>query len=341
MWWLRFDIIGKLTLRALQLTTSQAPTGSGKTHAYLLPLCTKILREEEPTKRHHVASIVITPTRELAAQVFGFLNSLLAFHQPSAEILPYLKDDERRPATTEPVVVPQLVVGGSVKPAEDLSFFIRHSPNILVATPGRLAELVSQNLVNVTGSFQTLVLDEADRLLDLGYAKDLDRILAYLPKQRRTGLFSASMTDALESVIKVSLRNPRRVVVRVKSLKNGSVVEEKKTPLSLTLSYLILPAEHKIPGVMQLLEKIEPRPQRSIIFMATCYSVKYFATILPSVLPPGYSILALHGKMQPGARDKAYYRFVSSTSPSVLLSMSPLMVCIYAHKLTKTVQQRT
>ena len=95
-----------------------------------------------------------------------------------------LDPGEKRPATAEPVILPQLVVGGSTKPAEDLAYFLRQSPNVLIATPGRLAELVASPHVNSTSSFQTLVLDEADRLLDLGFSKELHRIIAFLPKQQ-------------------------------------------------------------------------------------------------------------------------------------------------------------
>jgi len=198
---------------------------------------------------------------------------VIRFHGPSADILPLLKEDDKRPETAAPVVLPQLVVGGVGKPATDLSFFLRHRPNLIVATPGRLAELLSSQYVNSTGSFDMLVLDEADRILELGFAQDLGRILACLPKQRRTSLFSASVTDALDKIIRVNLRNPKRVVVRVK-MKDGSSVEEKKTPASLTMAYVVLPASQKIAALLQLLEKLSPMPQRSIVFLASCYAVK-------------------------------------------------------------------
>jgi len=115
-------------------------------------------------------------------QIHSVLLSLLAFHQASNEVL-QLDSSEKRPATADPVIVPQLVIGGSTKPAEDLAYFLRQSPNVIIATPGRLAELVTSHHVNSTSSFQMLVLDEADRLLDLGFSRELHRIINFLPKQ--------------------------------------------------------------------------------------------------------------------------------------------------------------
>lgn len=281
----------------------------------------RLLRCEEPAKRHHVQAIIISPTRELASQIYNVLVSLIKFHGPSAELLPSAKADEKRPATTEPVIVPQLLVGGTTKAAEDLSTFLRLSPNLLVGTPGRLAELLSSPYVKApSSSFEVLIMDEADRLLDLGFSQELTRILGYLPKQRRTGLFSASLSEAVERLITVGLLYPHKITVRVKSLKDGGVIQERKTPMSLQMSYIVTPASQKIPALCQLLENLEPRPSRSIVFFSTCFAVKYFARVLHGILPPGFSIVSLHGKLEPQVREKNFERFVNATSPTVLLT---------------------
>ncbi|KAL2155504.1 hypothetical protein VTH82DRAFT_246 [Thermothelomyces myriococcoides] len=299
----------------------EAVTGSGKTLAFLIPVVERLLRSEEPAKKHHVQAIVISPTRELATQIYNVLVSLIKFHAPSADLLSYSKSDEKRPATTEPVIVPQLLVGGTIKAAEDLSTFLRLSPNLLIGTPGRLAELLSSPYVKTpASSFEVLVMDEADRLLDLGFSPEITRILGYLPKQRRTGLFSASLSEAVERLITVGLLYPHKITVRVKSLKDGGEIQERKTPMSLQMSYIITPASQKIPALCQLLEKLEPRPARSIVFFSTCFAVKYFARVLHGVLPSGYSIISLHGKLEPQVREKNYERFVNATSPTVLLT---------------------
>lgn len=126
------------------------------------------------------------------------------------------------------VVIPQLLLGGDMSTGHDLAHFIKYSPNLLIATPGRLLELLSSRHVYCPqSSFEVLVLDEADRLLDLGFKEDLQKILRRLPKQRRTGLFSASVSEAVDQIVRVGLRNPVRIAVKVKSLNGG---EDKRTP---------------------------------------------------------------------------------------------------------------
>lgn len=247
--------------------------------------------------------------------------ALIKFHAPSEEALSQISSDEKRPLSKEPVVVPQLLVGGTTKAAEDLSTFLRNSPNILVGTPGRLAELLSSAYVkSPASSFEVLVMDEADRLLDLGFSNELTRILGYLPKQRRTGLFSASLSDAVEKLITVGLLYPHKITVRVRSLKDGGLIQDRKTPMSLQMSYIITPPAHKIPALSQLLEKLDPRPQRVIVFFSTCFAVKYFSRVLHGILPQGYSITTLHGKLEPQVREKNFERFVGATSATVLLT---------------------
>jgi len=125
-------------------------------------------------------------------------------------------------------VIPQLLLGGTTTPAQDLSYFLTQSPNLLISTPGRLLELLSSPYVHCPqSSFEVLVMDEADRLLDLGFKDDLQKILQRLPKQRRTGLFSASISEAVDQLVRVGLRNPVRIVVKVKSSLGG---EDGRTP---------------------------------------------------------------------------------------------------------------
>jgi ATP-dependent RNA helicase DDX55/SPB4 len=113
---------------------------------------------------------------------------------------------------------------------------------------------------------------------------------------------------------------PHKITVRVKSLRDGGIVQERKTPMSLQMSYIVTPASQKIPALCQLLERLEPRPSRSIVFFSTCFAVKYFARVLHGVLPPGFSIVSLHGKLEPQVREKNFERFVNATSPTVLLT---------------------
>lgn len=301
----------------------EAVTGSGKTLAFLLPTIQRLLRLEEATKKHHIAAIIISPTRELASQIYSVLVSLLAFHGPSAPYLPELDcttsnhNDHQSPSPSTLKIVPQLLLGGTTTPAQDLSTFLKTSPNVLVATPGRLLELLSSPHVHCPqSSFEVLVMDEADRLLDLGFQDDLRKIIQHLPKQRRTGLFSASVTEAVDQIIRVGLRNPVRVVVKVKS-EDGS--SEKRTPASLQMCYIVTPAAQKLLTTVKLITSVDPSPFRSIIYLSTCAAVDYFQHIFPMLLPD-FAVVPLHGKHQPNVRQKNFAKFVNSTVPTVLVT---------------------
>jgi ATP-dependent RNA helicase DDX55/SPB4 len=302
----------------------------------LIPIVERLLRLDVPTKKHHVGAIIISPTRELATQIHTVLCSLLKFHAPSAALLePEDEDSDMEDADAPPKptfppgtlkAIPQLLLGGSVTPAQDLSAFLKKSPNILIGTPGRLLELLRSPHVHCPqSSFDALVMDEADRLLDLGFKEDLQKIISRLPKQRRTGLFSASMSEAVDQLIRVGLRNPVRIAVKVKAraAPNGTgedgKIEDKRTPASLQMSYLTIPASNKIPAMRQILAALQPQPQKSILYLATCYSVDYFQHVLPEILP-GYAIIPLHGKHPDKVRRKNFNKFVDSVAPSILLT---------------------
>lgn len=176
----------------------------------------------------------------MTIQINNVLHSLLSFHHPSAAIIEIQNEAANgtdldtnlppKPAfnSSTRIIVPQLLVGGDITPAQDLSRFLKYSPNLLVSTPGRLLELLSSPHVHCPqSSFEVLVLDEADRLLDLGFKEDLQKILGRLPKQRRTGLFSASMSEAVDQLVRVGLRNPVKISVKVKGADGG---EDRRTP---------------------------------------------------------------------------------------------------------------
>ncbi|KAL2861122.1 ATP-dependent RNA helicase SPB4 [Aspergillus lucknowensis] len=300
----------------------EAVTGSGKTLSFLIPVVEKLLRLEEPIKKHHVGAIIVSPTRELASQIYNVLLSLLAFHPPSTSAINPSEPDEGPPRTKHSSsalkVVPQLLLGGSTSPAEDLSIFLKRSPNLLVATPGRLLELLSSPHVHCPqSSFEMLVLDEADRLLDLGFKESLQSILRRLPKQRRTGLFSASVSEAVDQIVRVGLRNPVKVVVKVKG---ASGVDDKRTPASLQMTYLALPPTHKFPALKHILNSVEPTPLKSIFFVSTCSGVDYFSAILPLILGDDFQLVPLHGKHPANVRQKNFNRFVNSHTPAILLT---------------------
>ncbi|PKY08494.1 ATP-dependent rRNA helicase spb4 [Aspergillus campestris IBT 28561] len=297
----------------------EAVTGSGKTLSFLIPVVEKLLRLEEPMKKHHVGAIIISPTRELASQIYNVLTSLLAFHPPSAAAINPPEDGNApRQKHSALKVVPQLLLGGSTTPAEDLSSFLKRSPNVLVSTPGRLLELLSSPHVYCPqSSFEMLVLDEADRLLDLGFKETLQNILRRLPKQRRTGLFSASVSEAVDQIVRVGLRNPVKVMVKVKGTAG---VQDKRTPASLQMTYLTTPPRHKFLALKHILASIEPTPQKTIFFVSTCSGVDYLSAVLPLILGDDVSLIPLHGKHQANVRQKNFTRFINSPTPAILLT---------------------
>jgi ATP-dependent RNA helicase DDX55/SPB4 len=300
--------------------------------SFLIPIVERLLRLDAPTKKHHVGAIIISPTRELATQIHTVLSSLLKFHAPSAASLePDDEDSDMEDADAPPKpsfppgtlkATPQLLLGGSITPAQDLSAFLKKSPNILIGTPGRLLELLRSPHVHCPqSSFDVLVMDEADRLLDLGFKEDLQRIISRLPKQRRTGLFSASMSEAVDQLIRVGLRNPVRIAVKVKARATGEdgKIEDKRTPASLQMAYLVTPPSHKIPAMKKILAAMDPQPQKAILYLSTCFSVDYFQHVLPDVLK-GFAIVPLHGKHPDKVRRKNFNKFVDSVLPSILLT---------------------
>lgn len=168
-----------------------------------------------------------------------------------------------------------------------------------------------------SSSFETLILDEADRLLELGFQPTLQKILVQLPKQRRTGLFSASLSEALDQLIRVGLRNPVRVTVRVKG-SNGAL--DMKTPAALSFTYVLSAPGNKLPSLSVLLSHMKPRPSKTIVYFSTCAQVSYFHHLLPEILPSHFTVHPLHGKQSATTRNVNFTRFLESPTPAILLT---------------------
>ncbi|KAK6525626.1 ATP-dependent rRNA helicase spb4 [Arthrobotrys megalospora] len=291
----------------------EAVTGSGKTLAFLIPVIERIIRSKETRGKGFLEAIVISPTRELATQIHGVCEGLLKFW-PATEG----GDGDGGDTDAAPCPIrPQLLVGGSnTTPQKDLKLFLSNSTNLVIATPGRLNDLLQSDYVR-TSSFDVLVLDEADRLLDLGLKDTLMKILARLPKQRRTGLFSASVTDAVEGVMGwVGVRNGVRINVKVRDHKD----EEKRTPVSLDIGYIPVKASEKLFWIPRIIESLPLPPQKTIVYFSTCHAVDYFAHLLPVILPAYFKVIALHGRQSSVNRGKNFEEFVGSTGVTMLLT---------------------
>lgn len=206
------SIIGKRDLLGI------ARTGSGKTASFVLPILTN-LQTSEISQNRHVNVLVLVPTRELATQVRD------VFHTFSVGL-------------PNPIKTMAVFGGASINP----QMKAMRGVNILVATPGRLIELVESNAVHLS-TIETLVLDEADKMLNLGFKDEMDRIFQLLPKQRQNLLFSATLSDNVEAITQFLLKDPK--VVKIETGETNldlidqlayDVSEENKGPL---LRYLI------------------------------------------------------------------------------------------------------
>ena len=185
--------------------------------AFVIPIL-EILLKSNHLKKHDIGALVISPTRELSLQIFSVIEIFL-----------------KKITTTLTAIL--FVGGNSVN--EDFNRFETNGGNIVVATAGRLQDLFNRqtlktNLKKNVKSLEILILDEADRLLDLGFRESIEDIFKYLPKQRRTGLFSATQTDEIDKLVRAGLRNPCIIQVKQKASLNS-----QKTPLELNNFYLV------------------------------------------------------------------------------------------------------
>ncbi|MBI9059000.1 MAG: DEAD/DEAH box helicase [Labilibaculum sp.] len=190
-----------------------AQTGSGKTASYVLPILSN-LQGASISKNRHIKTLVLVPTRELAAQV------LEVFEQFST-------------ALADPIKCLAVHGGVSINP----QMKAMNKVDVLVATPGRLLELEDSNAVHLS-EIETLVLDEADKMLNLGFADEMNRIFSLLPKKRQNLLFSATLSKNVEDVNQVLLKDP--LVIKIEAKIDTfdlidqiaySIAEEKKGPL--------------------------------------------------------------------------------------------------------------
>ncbi|OLL23980.1 ATP-dependent rRNA helicase spb4 [Neolecta irregularis DAH-3] len=284
----------------------EAVTGSGKTIAFVIPVIERLVRREEEFSPSSIGVLIISPTRELASQIYQVVLSFLSLQTEEAH---------RH-------ISAQLIVGGTTTPSQDLANFHRDSPTIVIATPGRLNALLSHKSVHVK-DLEVLVMDEADRLLDMGFHQVLTSILKILPKQRRTGLFSATMTDAVGYLIRTGLRNPVRVIVKVNSI-NKTKSTEQRVPASLRVSGIVVHPSEKIVQMVRLLcNSLDENLTKSIVYFSTCACVDYFSSLLSSLpLLRKFALIPLHGKQTSSMRSRNLKKFIalSSSAPAVLFT---------------------
>ena len=250
----------------------QAPTGSGKTVAFLAPLL-HLLGKGEPGRLpgNQTKALVLVPTRELAAQV----------RERAAELAKHL---------SSPLKIQAVFGGVSVNPQ---MLALRGGADLVIATPGRLLELVRNNALSLAG-LQHLVIDEADKLLELGFRDEMQDLLRQLPVRRQTLMFSATMNTAVEEVIQLFLKAPQRLQVEA-APELAVAIEERAC---------IVSQEHKGPFLRELLTR-ETWPQ-VLVFVA---SGRRADNVVRKLGNNGIRALSLHGDKSMSARTDALDQF--------------------------------
>jgi ATP-dependent RNA helicase DeaD len=248
---------------------AQAATGTGKTAAFALPM---LQRLAGAPARRRTRGLILVPTRELAMQVAEAIHKYARGSGVS--------------------VVP--VYGGASIGQQARA--LERGADIVVATPGRAHDHIRRQSLDLT-TLQILVLDEADEMLDMGFAEDLDAILDGTPRERQTALFSATMPPRILSIAQKHLKDPQRVTVAREKTQGG------KLPRVRQLAYVVARA-HK-PAALQRVLDIESPPS-ALVFCRTRLEVDSLAETLNA---HGYRAEALHGGMQQRQRDAVMNRF--------------------------------
>jgi len=257
-----------------------AQTGTGKTAAFALPILHRLLNAApaETPRGRPIRALVLSPTRELALQI----------HENFAS---YGRHSGLR----------QTVLFGGVSQHPQTQA-LRRGVDVLVATPGRLVDLIQQGFVDLR-HVEIFVLDEADRMLDMGFIPDVRRVIARLPARRQTLFFSATMPTAVESLARTILSNP--VAVRIAPVRATTELIEQ--------SVYFLPKPRKIDLLVRYLQTEEP--DRTLVFTRTKHGADRVAQQLSRV---GIEAEAIHGNKSQGARQRTLANFKAQRTRIVI-----------------------
>ncbi|EDV28314.1 uncharacterized protein TRIADDRAFT_21567, partial [Trichoplax adhaerens] len=252
-----------------------AETGSGKTAAFVLPILQALL-----DKPQRLFALILTPTRELAFQI-----------------------SEQIEALGSSIGVQCAVIIGGIDMMTQ-SIMLAKKPHIIIGTPGRLAD----HLANTKGfslrPLKYLVMDEADRILNMDFEAEVDKILSVLPKERRTYLFSATMTKKVKKLQRASVQDPVKIEVSTKY----TTVEK------LQQTYIFVPAKYKDCYLVSILNELAGNS--FMVFCATCINTQRIGLMLRNL---GFNAIPLHGQMSQSKRLGALHKFKSKES-SILVA---------------------
>ena len=248
-----------------------APTGSGKTAAYILPILQRLLPKETPKDRF-IPVLVLVPTRELAVQVAEVAENFSRFLPRKIKAM--------------------AVFGGvSINP----QMIKLHGTEILIATPGRLIDLIGRNAIGIS-RIHTLVLDEADKVLNMGFREEVEHILELLPGRRQNILFSATMDEEVDQLTQKLLKDPVRIQVEAANF-TPDLIDQK--------AYRVSP-ENKGPFLRTL---INSGGWDQILVFAS--SIRTADNVAAKLCKNGINAVAFHGDKSQGARTEALAKFKS------------------------------
>lgn len=259
-----------------------ARTGSGKTLAFLIP-AVELLHRMKFKPRNGTGIIIVSPTRELALQIFGVAKDLMAHHSQTFGI----------------------VIGGANRRAEAEK--LEKGVNLIVATPGRLLDHLENTKGFVFRNLKALVIDEADRILEIGFEEEMKKIIKILPNDsRQSMLFSATQTTKVQDLARISLRpGPLHVDVDKE--------EATSTVSTLSQGYVVCPSDRRFLLLFTFLKK--NLKKKVIVFFSSCNSVKYHGELLNYIDVP---VLDLHGKQKQQKRTNTFFEFINAESGILL-----------------------
>ncbi|EDW67321.1 probable ATP-dependent RNA helicase pitchoune isoform X1 [Drosophila virilis] len=258
-----------------------AQTGSGKTLAFLIP-AVELINKLRFMPRNGTGVIIISPTRELSMQTFGVLKELMAHHHHTYG----------------------LVMGGSNRQVE--SEKLGKGINILVATPGRLLDHLQNSPDFLYKNLQCLIIDEVDRILEIGFEEELKQIINLLPKRRQTMLFSATQTERIDALSKLALKK-EPIYVGVHDNQETATVE------GLEQGYIVCPSEKRLLVLFTFLKK--NRKKKVMVFFSSCMSVKYHHELFNYIDLP---VTSIHGKQKQTKRTSTFFQFCNAESGILL-----------------------
>jgi len=261
-----------------------AKTGSGKTLAFLLPVI-ELLHKSQFTTRNGTGAIIISPTRELAMQIYGVAKDIY-FNGKHSQTY-------------------GLIMGGANRRTE--AERLGKGVNLIIATPGRLLDHLQNTKGFVFRNLLAFVMDEADRILEQGFEDDLRQILKLLPKDRQTMLFSATQTKRVEDIARVSI-NPNNVIyVEVPS------ETLQATASGLEQGYVTVPSDKRFLLLFTFLKK--NKNKKIMVFFSSCNSVSFHSELLNYIDVP---VIDIHGRQKQQKRTTTFFSFCKQKSGTLL-----------------------